>query len=215
MINTRNQYDYRYKDSAPIHHHAYLLPLLLEILAKRQATTTKSLRILDLGCGNGSLTNQLVLQGYEVTGIDSSKEGILIARQSFPNCEFIEGSVYNLPYRELEHAFDVVISLEVIEHLLYPRELLRAAKRCLKSEQGLLILTTPYHGYLKNLILALTGHMDQHFTALWDGGHIKFFSVATLTKLLQEEGLADIRFQFAGRLPLLWKTMLCCSSPIA
>jgi hypothetical protein len=50
--------------------------------------------------------------------------------------------------------------------------------------------------------------MDRHHTVLWDGGHIKFFSVKTLSQLLNEEGFNDIQFKFAGRLPYLWKGML-------
>ena len=101
----------------------------------------------------------------------------------------------------------------MIEHLLYPKELVKAAKKCLKRG-GVLILTTPYHGYWKNLVLALTGKMDNHFHVLWDGGHIKFFSVTTLTELLTTERFSDIRFKFAGRYPYLWKSMLCSCSPI-
>jgi len=119
--------------------------------------------------------------------------------------------IYNLPYSKLENSFDIVMSIEVIEHLLYPKELLRAAKKCLKPS-GSLILSTPYHGYLKNLVLALSGRMDQHFTALWDGGHIKFFSTKTMAALLQSEEYRNINFKFTGRLPYLWKSMLCSSS---
>lgn len=50
--------------------------------------------------------------------------------------------------------------------------------------------------------------MDSHYTALWDGGHIKFFSVKTLSQLLQEAGFKDLQFKFAGRFPYLWKGML-------
>ena len=89
----------------------------------------------------------------------------------------------------------------------YPRELAKVAKRCLKND-GTVILTTPYHGYFKNLVLAITGKLDKHFTVLWDGGHIKFFSVKTLSTLLLEQGFADLQFKFAGRYPLLWKSML-------
>ena len=57
-------------------------------------------------------------------------------------------------------------------------------------------------------MLALTGHMDVHFTALWDGGHVKFFSRSTLEKLLVERGFLIERFEGAGRLPYLWKSMV-------
>jgi len=80
--------------------------------------------------------------------------------------------------------------------------------------KGCLIITTPYHGYIKNLVLALSGKMDNHFHVLWDGGHIKFFSVKTLTALLKTEGFTDLHFNFAGRFPYLWKSMLCSCYPI-
>ena len=50
--------------------------------------------------------------------------------------------------------------------------------------------------------------MDQHFTALWDNGHIKFWSIKTLTKLLSEAGFIDIRFHRVGRLAALAKSMI-------
>ena len=59
---------------------------------------------------------------------------------------------------------------------------------------GEMIISTPYHGYLKNLALAITGKFDRHFTVLWDGGHIKFWSVKTLTKLLNEFGFEVVEF---------------------
>lgn len=73
---------------------------------------------------------------------------------------------------------------------------------------GLLILTTVYHGYLKNLLLALTGKMDQHFTALWDCGHVKFWSGKTIRVILEEQDFTDIKFHNAGSLPFLWKSMV-------
>lgn len=50
--------------------------------------------------------------------------------------------------------------------------------------------------------------MDSHFTALWDHGHIKFWSMRTLGKLLQEAGFVDVRFERVGRTPALAKSMI-------
>jgi hypothetical protein len=50
--------------------------------------------------------------------------------------------------------------------------------------------------------------MDGHFTALWDHGHIKFWSIETLTKLLNEAGFQDVRFHRVGRIPQLAKSMI-------
>ena len=213
MQMASKQYQYAYLDSNSSHHHDYLITPLLELVSEKQPYSPQKLRVLDLGCGNGSLSHLIAQQGYEVVGVEDSEQGVAIARQSFPDCHFIHASIYALPYAELENSFDIVISAEVIEHLLYPRELVRAAKKCLKPN-GRLILTTPYHGYLKNLVLAISGKMDQHFNPLWDGGHVKFFSVPTLTKLLEEENCVDIRFKSSGRFPFVWKSILCSSSPL-
>ena len=50
--------------------------------------------------------------------------------------------------------------------------------------------------------------MDPHFTALWDHGHIKFWSMKTLRELLIEAGFVDIRFERVGRVPALAKSMI-------
>lgn len=201
---------YTYSDSSAGHHHAYLLSPLFSLLKVKDLISTK-VKVLDIGCGNGSLSNVIARQGYDVTGVEESASGLTNAKKSYSNCNFLQASVYNLPYSELGSKFDVVVSVEVVEHLLYPRELLKVAKQCLKPD-GLPIISTPYHGYLKNLALSLVGKMDSHYTALWDGGHIKFFSVNTFSQLLAEEDFKDIKFQYTGRLPYLWKSMLCSSS---
>ena len=50
--------------------------------------------------------------------------------------------------------------------------------------------------------------MDKHFTALWDNGHIKFWSIDTLGELLREAGFVDVRFERVGRIPPLAKSMI-------
>lgn len=208
MERTSSKYAYSYSNNLPRYHHAYLLSPLLEMLYQAKSDHLSTPRLLDLGCGNGSLSHVVAQQGWQVIGVDNSPKGINIAQSSFPDCQFICGDIYDLPFLSMVHSFDLVLAVEVIEHLYYPKELVRAAKKCLKPN-GRLILTTPYHGYLKNLILAITGKLDNHFTVLWDNGHIKFFSVKTLTQLLKNEGAYDIKFQCAGRFPYLWKSMLC------
>ncbi|MEH1849642.1 MAG: class I SAM-dependent methyltransferase [Nostoc sp.] len=212
-LKITNQYEYQYQSANHSHHHIYLIKPLIEIISEYtdRLETQQKLRILDIGCGNGSLSNLIAQHGYEVVGIEESESGVKFASQTFPDCHFIQGTIYNLPYTEIGEKFDIVIAAEVIEHLFYPKELVRNAKQCLK-QNGHLIITTPYHGYLKNIMLAVSGKMDKHFTTLWDGGHIKFFSVATMTTLLETENYTNIKFSFVGRFPYLWKSMLCCST---
>ncbi len=98
-------------------------------------------------------------------------------------------------------------STEVIEHLHAPRRLPAFAHSILR-DGGHLVLTTPYHGHLKNLAISATNGWDRHADPLWDGGHIKLFSRRTITHLLEEAGFHIIRFGGVGRVPYLWKSML-------
>jgi ubiquinone biosynthesis O-methyltransferase len=191
-----------YLNSAPAHTAAYLERPLLSELA-----SLAGVKVLDIGCGNGAVSASLADKGADVTGVDLSESGIALARAQHPNVRWETASVYTDLRARLGSSFDVVISLEVIEHLFEPRLFLRRAFEALRPG-GRIVLSTPYHGYLKNVALALSGQLDAHFTVLWDGGHIKFFSWRTLRALLEEAGFVDLRFRGAGRLPWLWKSMV-------
>jgi 2-polyprenyl-3-methyl-5-hydroxy-6-metoxy-1,4-benzoquinol methylase len=192
---------YHYASAEPPHTAVYLTPTIMAWCRRIGAR-----RVLDLGCGNGALCGELSSAGFEVTGCDPSEEGIALARRAHPHIRFHVLGAYDEP-ADLGTGFDVVVSTEVIEHLFLPRLLPRFASRVLRPH-GHLVLSTPYHGYLKNLLLSLSGKWDRHFSPLWDGGHIKFWSRTTLTELLTDEGFSVAGFAGAGRLPYLWKSMI-------
>jgi len=184
--------------------HGYLYKTLLGLLQG-----DKNKIILDVGCGNGSIANLLIAEGFVVYGIDASESGIEIAKKTNPENFFLQilDGTNQIP-EELKHInFDIVISTEVIEHLYSPRDYLKFVRKVLSNRGGKLIVSTPYHGYLKNLLMAITNKTDSHYTVLWDGGHIKFWSVRTLTALLEEFDFEVLQFKGSGRIPFLWKSM--------
>lgn len=185
--------------------HAYLLPMLRQIL-NDEASRLKTKRLFELGCGNGSVANELTGQGWEVSGVDPSGQGIAQANASYPHIDLRLGSAYDDLAKEFG-TFPVVISLEVVEHVYFPRKYAATLFSLIESG-GVAIVSTPYHGYWKNLALTLTGKMDAHFTALWDHGHIKFWSMNTLGALLHEVGFRDIQFRRVGRVSPLAKAMI-------
>lgn len=202
MSNRDTVIDYGWQDAAKTCSHSYLEPAILKLCNKLALK-----RILDLGCGNGALCKTLFDAGFEVVGCDADEKGIQLGQQENPEISFKHLGVYDDPLLLASSDFDAVVSTEVIEHLLTPRHLPKFAKAVLK-ENGFLIITTPYHGYLKNLVLSILNKWDSHHSPSWDGGHIKFWSPATLTKLLEEEGFAIKSFQGVGRFPYLWKSMI-------
>lgn len=200
--------NYGWADSKAESSHAYLGPALLRICKDIGAKN-----ILDLGCGNGALTRVLSNAGFEITGCDADEKGIQLAKQASPKIEFKVASVYDNPNLMGNNNFDAVISAEVVEHLLLPRRLPKFAHAVLKKD-GYLVITTPYHGYLKNLALSLLNKWDRHHDPLWDGGHIKFWSRPMLTRLLEEEGFVVKSFMGVGRLPYLWKSMILVAQKV-
>jgi len=197
--------DYGYSNAERTHAHAYIQNKLLAMLS-----STKNKSILDLGCGNGSLARFLLEKGFNVYGTDASEKGITIAKERHPDRFALQDlSSDDLPPILAEIKFDTIISTEVIEHLYDPRKFIEFAKCTLmKDGGGELILSTPYHGYLKYLALAVSGKMDAHLGPLWDGGHIKFWSKSSLTQLLEEHEFTVTGFEGCGRFPYLWKSML-------
>jgi 2-polyprenyl-3-methyl-5-hydroxy-6-metoxy-1,4-benzoquinol methylase len=187
-----------YTDNAPTYASHYLWDRVLPLIPH-------GARVIDIGCGNGALVNELRSQGRDALGVDTSESG---ARMGGAHCYV--GSAYDDLVSRFGR-FDVVVSLEVIEHLYDPRRFVRVARDLLRPD-GLLIVSTPFHGYWKNLALALSGRLDDHFTALWDGGHIKFWSERTLSRLLTDEGFAVPRFVRAGRFGPFAKSMIAVTT---
>jgi 2-polyprenyl-3-methyl-5-hydroxy-6-metoxy-1,4-benzoquinol methylase len=150
--------------------------------------------------------------GHQVVGIDASPSGIKLARTTYPGVHFQLRSVYdNLVALAPLGGWDLIVSLEVIEHLFAPRLFLENMRNHLQPG-GVMLLSTPYHGYVKNLVLSLVNGWDRHHTVDWECGHIKFFSVKTLQNMLSEAGFDLSVSRFSGRLPLLWKSMICLST---
>jgi 2-polyprenyl-6-hydroxyphenyl methylase/3-demethylubiquinone-9 3-methyltransferase len=186
--------------------HSVLLPTVLNILNNLKSNLKGKQSIFDLGCGNGSVANVLEGQDWDVTGVDPSIEGIKLANTKFPNLKLHNGSTYD-NLKEKYGQFPALLSLEVIEHVYSPREYAKKIFDLLQPG-GTAIISTPYHGYWKNLVLAISGKMDAHFHVLWDHGHIKFWSIKTLSKLLCEAGFVDIYFKRVGRIPPIAKSMI-------
>lgn len=85
---------------------------LLDLLAPKPGQ-----RILDLGCGTGTLTHEISSSGARVVGVDSSTEMIGQARQNYPKLEFRLGDV--LTFRDPE-PFDAVFSNAVLHWVRTP-----------------------------------------------------------------------------------------------
>ncbi|MFH1187028.1 MAG: class I SAM-dependent methyltransferase [Candidatus Levyibacteriota bacterium] len=91
--------------------------------------------VLDVGCGEGFTLNKLKEKkiGETYQGIDYSKEAIGIGKKLYPFLNLKQGDIYKLPYEN--NSFDLVICVEVLEHLENSekglKELIRVSKKYL------------------------------------------------------------------------------------
>ncbi len=189
----------------------YITPVVLKILE-----SLKAKRVVDIGSGNGSLVANMRQVGYYAVGVEYDKSGVALSLKNYPEINFYNLGVQDDPTPLLEtegQPFDAVVSTEVVEHLFSPHLLPLFAHR-LMVEGGHLVISTPFHGYIKNLALSVFNMWDKHHTPLWHGGHIKFWSQKSLTKLLEQNGFKVVQFHGVGRLPYLWKSMILVAKAV-
>jgi 2-polyprenyl-6-hydroxyphenyl methylase/3-demethylubiquinone-9 3-methyltransferase len=143
-------------------------------------------RAADVGCGAGLLAEPLARLGAAVTGIDAAPENIAAAR------DHALGQGLEIDYRvggaeALDGRYDLVTSLEVVEHVADPA-LFVGALAAAVSEGGLLILSTPNRTPWSRLIMIGLGEGTGRIppgTHDWD----KFISPVELKSMVSEAGL--------------------------
>ena len=129
-----------------------------------------------------------------------------MAKRHYPHLDLRIGSSYDDLKRQFG-TFSYVMSLEVIPYVHEPRSFSRTICELL-ADDGYAMVSAPYHGYFKNLAIAVVGGFDDHFNPLSDDGYVKLWSVQTLRTLLEETGLRSIEFVRVGRFPALAKSMI-------
>jgi 2-polyprenyl-3-methyl-5-hydroxy-6-metoxy-1,4-benzoquinol methylase len=155
-------------------------------------------RVLDVGCGEGRFAAELAQAGSAVVGVDVAEEPLRRARARHPALDLrlvpLEG-----PWPFPDAGFDVVWAGETVEHVADTAGWLSELRRVLRSG-GSLLLSTPDHGPLTRLALALSG---RRFDARFDprSDHLRFYTRRTLERLLADFGFEDIHVRGAGGLP--------------
>lgn len=159
------------------------------ILLDRIAEFTPSGQMLEIGCANGFFLDEARKRGWTVTGIEPSrwageyakeKLGIKILSSTLEECDFKDAF------------FDVVVMLDVIEHLHSPRSALQIINRILKPE-GLLVITTPdVDSFLSRLLQAKWWGINRH--------HLYYFSRNTLEDIFERTGFRTLCYKSHARI---------------
>ncbi|HTP75376.1 MAG TPA: bifunctional 2-polyprenyl-6-hydroxyphenol methylase/3-demethylubiquinol 3-O-methyltransferase UbiG [Rhizomicrobium sp.] len=163
------------------------------------------LTLLDIGCGGGLLTEPMTRLGFAVTGIDPSERNIGTAKAHAAT------SGLDIAYRTAaaeslaaeDARFDVVLNMEVVEHVADLRAYLRACAKLVRPG-GIMVVAT-LNKTLKSLALAKIG---AEYVLRWlpPGTHDwnRFVAPADLRRMLEESGLNPLKTQGVEFNPMSW-----------
>ena len=181
------------------------LAFLLGQVEAAGAARRSPLRVLDVGCGEGRFAAELARRGFAVVGVDVAEEPLRRARARDPGLELrIVPAEGRWPLADA--SFDLVWAGETIEHVADTVGWLSEVHRVLRGG-GRLLLSTPAHGRLRMLALALSGtRFERHFDPRAD--HLRFYSSRTLARLLADLSFGEIEVRGAGGIPLAPRLLL-------
>ncbi len=121
-------------------YHNHLVPAVLDIVCSKG----NQIRVLDVGCGEGYLTNQISKRGCEVVGVDISGELIKLAKQKYQNLNFFEVNA-SMISEKIRGKFEVIVSNFSVHDMKEEdfKLFLYEAKKKLNKD-GLLVFSLPH-----------------------------------------------------------------------
>lgn len=180
-------------------------PIKLSFILNRVGSGKK---ILDVGCGDGTLGIKLIEQNNIVYGCDIAKISLASAKKGGIITKFVDLEKDEFPYPE--NFFDYVILGDIIEHIIDTDELLQKCYKVLKPK-GHIIVTTPNLASLARramLLLGISPYIEYSLFLDTNGlppvGHVRYFTISTLQKLLWVNKFKHIDVKADGlKLPLV------------
>lgn len=137
-LRNKEYYQLAHEGSSDLDHPA--IQMLLKLFSRSE-------KILDMGCGEGTrlatLINKTHAYRKKAEGIDASKIAISLASKKYPDINFVEGNLENLPCESGQ--FDLLYSAYVFEHLTDPEKVIKEAFRVLK-QGGFFMIIAPNFG---------------------------------------------------------------------
>ena len=189
------------------------IKFIKDTLKKKSINSIRNLKILDIGCGGGILCEPLARLGAKVTGIDENKKAIEAAKEhSKKNKLKINYKALSYDEIKLNEKFDVILSMEVLEHIDDIGILISNSKKLLKKN-GIFIGST-INKTLSSYLLAIVFaenilRLVPKKTHIWS----KFIKTNRIKKELILNNFTNINFQGVIYNPInkQWKTIKDCS----
>jgi len=154
-------------------------------------------RVLEVGCGPGSITKILARQGEcRVTGLEHDLEAIA---KVTPYCEAImQADLNGVEWTGLldgAEQFDVVVAADVLEHLYDPWRTLREMGSFIRLD-GYLVISLPHVGHAAVVSCLMNGDFEYRDWGLLDRTHIRFFGLKNIEDLFAQAGLKIVEARY-------------------
>jgi len=140
-------------------------------------------RILDVGCGDGSLGEQLRKLGHHVTGVDRARPELERERLD----AFVEADLDQALPDQIIGPFDVVLLADVLEHVREPGSLLGQVRHLLAPD-GWVIVSVPNFSHWYPRLRVAVGYFDYDRRGILDAGHLRFFTRRSFERLAARQG---------------------------
>lgn len=161
-----------------------------------------SKRVLELGCGPGSITKLLVQHGQcRVTALELDPDAI---SKAAPYCEAImQADLNSAEWPQLldgTDGFDVVVAADVLEHLYDPWSALKRMSRFINAN-GYLVISLPHVGHAAVVSCLINGNFEYRDWGLLDRTHIRFFGFKNIEELFAQADLKIIDVGYVVKSP--------------
>jgi 2-polyprenyl-3-methyl-5-hydroxy-6-metoxy-1,4-benzoquinol methylase len=158
--------------------------------------------LLEVGAGAGFFLKAAQEIGWTVSGTEVMAAAVQFSRTEL-NLEITQASAEEMTFGK--HSFNVVVMLEVIEHLVDPVRALQSIHHVLRPE-GLLVLSTPNVRAFSRTILG----SDWSVLSPWE--HLYYFDETTLTAALRKTGFGKVLFKREQSGFSVYETMNPCNT---
>jgi ubiquinone/menaquinone biosynthesis C-methylase UbiE len=181
-------------------------------LASQVASGGNSL--LDIGCGDGDLLFRVKDKYRDVWGVDIADHRIdrIIKKLSSQSNIHVRVEDVNKQLSFNDGSFDTITGISILEHIFDPEYFIKECHRLLRKG-GILIVEVPNIAWLPNRIRLLLGKLPVTSSGIqgWDGGHLHYFTRASLKKLFLNEGFKVMKMTNGGifaRPRRIWASLL-------
>jgi 2-polyprenyl-3-methyl-5-hydroxy-6-metoxy-1,4-benzoquinol methylase len=169
---------------------SYLSPITInrynEILDRFEAFR-KTGNLLDVGAGYGFFLAIARQRGWNVYGTELTDEAVNHCTEK--GLTMFKGELQNLDFGDLE--FDVIISIEVIEHIYNPVEYLTKMNEILRPGGTIYVTTPNFNSYLRH-------RLKENYNVIEYPNHLGYFTRKTLNNLFTENGFKTDKIQTTG-----------------